>query len=510
MLRRSNLNLTNNVVGSILLVLAVGLAVTLVWVGQSGGFEMVVFISVGTLVTIAALSSLEFGLMSLILVAATDGFLKGLSPGWHTQLLKDYVIALCLLRWAWLSVLGYSRKSVKHPIGVPVLVFGGWVVVEYLNARSGSLVVGLAGLRMWTIWLPTFFLAYDMIQSRRQIERMVLFIIGLMAPLALYGILQYYLGLDHLYELSAGFDVYRQASYAGSVGEELRPPSTMISPHALAGTLTMVVLMGLGATVYFHRNRLLQLALLASVPLMGMAILITAVRNAAGSLAVGVLAFLLLIRRFDLAVLIAVIGGLAVLQVDAMTGGEALERIRSIVDNPAYTQRRILAPWHTAVAWATRNPLGAGIASGMGTGRVTKVSLRGVSPEYRMPSVENEYARALLELGVPGFLLLVWVLITVTRHGLKAYRMALERRDRLLIAGFFAACVSILARLLVGPALYGWPEAPLFWYFVAMAARLPEIEEQEHIVAQAPDTEARATVLDPSRLPWARDADQGR
>jgi hypothetical protein len=100
--------------------------------------------------------------------------------------------------------------------------------------------------------------------------------------------------------------------------------------------------------------------------------------------------------------------------------------------------------------------------------------------------------------------------ITVTRHGLKAYRMALERRDRLLIAGFFAACVSILARLLVGPALYGWPEAPLFWYFVAMAARLPEIEEQEHIMAQAPDTEARATVLDPSRLPWARDADQGR
>jgi O-antigen ligase len=338
---------------------------------------------------------------------------------------------------------------------------------------------------------------------------MTLFTMFLLTPVALYGILQYYFGLDHLFAIGSGFDVYGSARYAGSEGLEWRPPSTMVSPHSLASALTMAALMGMGLIGYFNRNRLLQILLVAMIPILGMGILITAVRNAAGSVVFGVLALLAVVRRLDLAIIAGVVGVIAVLQVDAMTGGEALQRIRSIVENPQYTSSRVLTPWRSSLHLVARHPLGAGIATGAVLGRVARsqgITSGGFTPEERTPWVENEYGRALLELGVPGFIFFIWMLVAATRNNFQAYREAVETRDKWMLAGFFASGTSTLARLLVGSALYGWPEGMLFFYYTAMAARIPQIEQQEMLERQAPSTEARATVLGTTELPWARDA----
>ncbi|MGI5819805.1 MAG: O-antigen ligase family protein [Armatimonadota bacterium] len=511
-MRQTTLNLTNRVISGTLLVVGAVAAGLLVWLGQTGGFPTAVFVGMTAVVTIAALHSIEFGLMALILVASTDGFLKALSPGWHTQLLKDYIIAICLLRWAWLSVMGHRRDSMRTPVTLPIVVFGCWVLVQLLNVRSESLRISLAGVRMWTIWLPVFFLAYDTFDTRAKIERMVLYLIALMVPLSLYAIIQYQIGLDHLYALGSGFEIYRWESYTGSAGEELRPPATMISPHALADTLVMVALMGVGAAGHFRRNRVAQAGILGSIPVMAIAMLLTAVRNAAGSAVLGVVALLAIRRRLDLAVLAGIIGILAVLQVDALTGGEAVARARSIIENPSYTQRRILGPWRTSVSWALSHPLGGGVATGVGLGRMSSPELtqRTFSPENRLPFIENEYGRALLELGFPGLFFYLWMLFAVFRQMYRAYYQLSDQRHRWLVAGIFGACASILARLLVGPALYGWPEAPVFWIFVAFAVRLPEIEREELLRRQAPSSEMRATVLGAETLPWARGADEHR
>ncbi len=507
MLRRTDLNLTSSVARVAIFTLALTVAAALVWLGQSGGFETVVLVSVGVVVAVAVLSSLEFGLMALLFVAATDGFIKGLSPGWHTMLLKDFILAACLLRWAWQAVLGYRRESVQTPITVPTVVFAGWVVVHLFNARSGSFLIGLAGLRMWTIWLPTFFLAYDALDSRQKIERMLLFLVFLMIPVSIYGILQYFLGLEHLFELAGGFSVYEHESYVGTTGTETRPPSTFVSTHSFASALTMVLLMLIGAVIYFKRSRVLQLALLVSMPVMGVALLVTAVRNAVGSAVLGVFTLLVVERRVGLLLIILIVGGIAVYQVDAMTGGEATNRISSIVEDPEYTVRRVVGPWRSAVRHVADYPLGGGIASGMGLGRVARragLSAGRFDPEHRVLQPENEYARALVELGIPGFLLFLWLLFTVMRNTFLAYRAARERRDQWLLAALFASCFSILARLLTGPALYGWPEAIIFWSYTAMALRLPKIEEAEMRRRQAPSTEARPVELETEELPWAR------
>ncbi len=484
---RTNLG-TAKLLNAVLLPLGVISAVILVVVGQVGSFHMAVFVGLATALTVAALVSLEFGVLALLAAACLDGFLKGLSPGWHTQLLKDYLLAICLLRWGWLSVLGYRRRSVRHPLSIPIVMFTGWCAVQLVNERNPNLIMALTNLRAWIIWLPVFFLAYDYIRTRKHIERFIMFIFAVMVPLAIYGIVQYQVGLDHLFRLGPGFDVYRQSQYATETYEiELRPPSTMISPHSFADACVMALCLGIGAIGYFSRRPVRQSYIAVAMPVLVVGLLITAVRNAYASAAGAGLVLLGLIRRPDLLVLAAIVGGLAVLQVDELTGGRAMERLNTIVTNPEYTRNRIVVPWRTALNWAARHPLGSGFTSGVGRGRLlASIDPEELLPEHRTPWAENEYARTLIELGVPGFLLFMWMLFSIVRFVFRAYRQATQGRDRWLIAGVFASVISMLLRLLVGSALYGWPEAIMFWCYVALALRLPEIEIEELSGAAAP------------------------
>lgn len=467
---------------AVLLVIGIVAATTLVIIGQVGGITTAVFVAVVAIVTVAAFSSVELGLLALIVVAAVDGFLKGLSPGWHTQVLKDYILGICLLRWGWLSVLGHRRRSVTTRVGRMVGLFVAWCVVELFNARNFNFVMAMAGFRMWVIWLPVFFLAYDTLRTRREVERFVIFVAALMLPLALYAIVQYQIGFDHLYALGEGFDVYLKSQYATETHEiELRPPATMISPHSLAGACVMALCLGMGGLGYFRRPRRAEVLILVSLPVVGVALLLTAVRNAYASAFAGLLVMLGLIRRPGLIVAAMLVAGLAAWQVNALTGGNALARLNTIVTEPEYTRTRILTPWRTALFWVNQHPLGGGISTGVGVGRMLQEDIADISsaPEFRTPWAENEYARALIELGLPGLLLFVGMLVACLVEVFRAYRGAQEPRDRRLIAGILAAVVSMMLRLTVGSALYGWPEGILFWCYVAIAVRMPQIEQEE-------------------------------
>jgi hypothetical protein len=162
-----------------------------------------------------------------------------------------------------------------------------------------------------------------------------------------------------------------------------------------------------------------------------------------------------------------------------------------------------------SVRSAIRRPFGHGVATGAALGRMISMDLQPLQGREAQQLIENEYGRALRELGFPGFLFFMWMLFAVMRSNYRAYRDSVERRDRWLAAGLFAACVSVLARLAVGAALYTWPEAPLFWIYSAIAARLPKIEEEERARRETPSSEARATVLGAAELPWRRE-DEGR
>lgn len=471
--------------------LAVGLAV----VSTTSSFASAVVALTALVVTIAAFYSTEAGLMALLFVACTDGFLKGISPGWHTQVLKDYLLGLLVLRWAWQSVLGHRRESVRQPIVVPMFLFVLWCAVQMFNTTTHSIVLALAGLRAWVIWFAVFFVTFDHFRTRAQLERILLFITFLLLPIAVYTVVQYQIGYDHLYRLGPGFADFRKAGYYTDDWEvETRPAATMTSPHNNAAAMSCGILMAVGGLWFFRRHRLWQVATIAAMPLEGVALLLTAARAAFASTVIAAGVLLVMVRRPGVAVVMALVMALATTQVGRLTGGAVFDRLTAVFTRLNDSFERSYSPFRTAMAYARDHPLGGGVATGHAAGRVLWSQLRGRSGlRENIPWAENEWGRALIELGIPGFALYVWMIFSVLRAMYRVHRQLLTIEYRWLAAGLFAACFGVVGRLAVGAALYTWPEAILFWIYVAASLRLPEMEaaaaSAPHFAQPAPGAE---------------------
>lgn len=469
------------IIGLLVAAVATALAVGLAVVSTTSSFASAVVALTALVVTIAAFYSIETGLMALIFVACTDGFLKGISPGWHTQVLKDYLLAICVLRWAWMSVMGYRRDSVRQPVVIPMIMFSMWCTMQMFNTTTHSLLLALAGLRAWVVWIPVFFIAYDFFRKREQLERMLLYITFMLLPIALYTVVQYQIGYDHLYRLGPGFGDFRKAGYYTDEWEvETRPAATMTSPHNNAAAMSCGALMAMGGLWFFRRRRLSQVATIAAMPLEGVALLLTAARAAFASTIVGAVVLLIMVRRSGVALVMALVIGIAVTQVGRLTGGAVFDRLTGVITRLDESFERSYSPFRTALAYARDHPLGSGIATGHAAGRVLWSQFKGKSGlREDIPWAENEWGRALIELGIPGLGLFVWMVFSVLRAMYRVYGRLSTTEYRWLAAGLLAACIGVVGRLAVGAALYTWPEAIFFWMFVAACLRLPEMEEAE-------------------------------
>ncbi len=495
---RGHINVSK-LVGAVVAVVAVGLAVGLVTVSSTASFASAVVALAALVVSVAAFYSIETGLMALLLVASTDGFLKGLSPGWHTQVLKDYLLVLCVLRWAWLSVLGNRRESVRQPIVIPLIMFVLWVGMQMFNTTTHNFLLALAGMRAWVIWPVVFFITFDTIRKRVQLERHLIFVTALLVPIALYTIVQYNIGYDHLYRLGPGFRSYTRAGYfAEDMHIEIRPSATMISPHNNAAALSCGLLAAAGGILFLRRRRSLQLLTMAALPLQGVALLLTAARAAFASTAFAAFALLVLIRRPGIAVVLGLITLVAVTQVGRLTEGHAVSRAASVITRAHDSFNRAYMPMRMAVNYARDHPFGSGVATGHAAGRIIWGQLKSSNDQAEeIPWAENEWGRALIELGVPGLILYAWLVFSVLRAMYRVHRECKTVEYSWLAAGLLSACLGVTARLSVGAALYTWPEGILFWMFAALCLRLPEMEAEEPEVIAAAEANVDTEQIDP-------------
>jgi len=139
---------------------------------------------------------------------------------------------------------------------------------------------------------------------------------------------------------------------------------------------------------------------------------------------------------------------------------------------------RVVGPTLDSIKLAIKSPLGVGVATGTGVGRGRLVVGREGMVVKRTAGgmVENEYGRALHELGFPGFILFLWLLYAAVKMTVSSFMRVHTVESRSLIAACLAVMLSGLARLAVGSALYLVPGGPMFWLSGAMAVRTAEIE----------------------------------
>ncbi len=454
----------------------VGAGIAFLSVGPvlAGRTKELLFVLGGGVGLIAALSSLEVAMIGLMTVSYVDGFLKGLVVSTASVFAKDIVLAAGLIRWLWLGLSGQRWEALRLPVILPAFLFTLYCTAQMFNTETASPLVALAGLRSWVVWIPVLIIAYEYMTTRAHIERMLVAIVILSLATGIYAIVQYNIGFDHLYALSPGFSFYTDFGWGSSV----RAVSTFVNPGALGDAMSLSAIFCIGAVLYVRGKTWLKPLMIGTAAVCLVALATSGSRAPLLGLVVGGLGLLLLLRQPRFLFAAVVIGIFAVVVLNNYAGGAFESRYNPRMLAYRTVVGRAASPMLKGIRLALEHPLGVGVATGTGIGRgflvVDQQALSIKRTAGKM--VENEYGRALHELGFLGLALLLWLLYGVVKIAVSGFLRVRTMESRSLIAACLAVMLSSLARLAVGSAIYLVPGGLLFYLSGAMAQRTVEIE----------------------------------
>jgi hypothetical protein len=466
--------------------LAFGCALAYLGIMQS--WALVVVLCFGATITLLAFWRMEWAILGLVVMSNFDGFLKPLFAERFSLFFKDYFVLLALVRWVWGLLSGEERPSIRTLVAAPALIFAGYVFAELANPNALGLTASLAGVRAWLIWIPVFFITYDYLQSRDDLERLwqVATVVSVVA--AIYGIVQYFTGFEHLYRLSREFEYYAKMAYASGEGHRvLRVFSTMVHPGAFGSAMGFMALVASGLA-FSARSHAWRVASLVCVPVMGVALFLSGSRAGMVGTGLGLLVLIVLSKR---PALLLVAGALLVggfWQSTRLTETGLTSRVQTL--SWGYVSGRSMQPLEYGLEIATEHPLGVGVSSSVGVARMQRET---ATPQDHTPRlfIENDLGRALAELGV-GALLYVALLAAAGAGAIAAQLRLRAPGNATLAAALVGGAVSIAATLAVGSALYIAPGAIYFWLAIASVMRLPALEKRESEAAAASQPAAAA------------------
>jgi O-antigen ligase len=109
--------------------------------------------------------------------------------------------------------------------------------------------------------------------------------------------------------------------------------------------------------------------------------------------------------------------------------------------------------------------------------------------------MDAQYARVLVETGVIGFAVFLWLLWSVLHATRRAHARLVDPLDRGLAMGFIAGTVGLLAHAIGSNTFTIIRIMEPFWLFAGIVVMLPVLAAEETRAAPAPLTPAAAPVL---------------
>jgi hypothetical protein len=489
--------------------LAVAFAVGLFLMANSQGLFLTLALTAFVGLVVASLASSEVALYALVLVGTTEALYKGAAPSMFTMLAKDVLLWVLLLRLFWFSQREGNYSWLHQPLTTPAVCFTAYCVAMMFAPSTRSILLALAGLRVWTLWMPLYFPLYHMFRTRRSILNFAVALLCLQLPICLYGIVQGNIGYEHtrvipgFYQLTRFYGVAPEPTAEGEVsgaeaengpaeGEgfergfrpimSVRACAIYISPGFFGGMAVLTVFLSLGILGWSRSALLRALAVVTGLAGVG-GLMASGSRAPMVGLAVGLAAMTLVTRRRGLVtvgIAILALGGLYVLRDITGAGARRIEQQLTV----ATAFERTLQPLANGAATAVGHPFGNGIATGVGAGRLVTSGALDLRRAQGSRFIENEFGRALAELGFAGTFLWLWMVCTPLVQTAKAVRQLGNQPAAVLTAGLFGLMVALFTQLGVGSALYG--TAGMFYYiFAAMSRRLVELPPDEREAAAA-------------------------
>ena len=421
--------------------------------------------------TVFALTNSEVGLYIVTLLLGIDGFIKNLHASYVTMVLKDYFVVLCLLRWAGPIAQGYNPPSLRSKPSPWIIAFLLYAFTQLFNQYSPGPLASLAGLRTWILWLPLYYIGYEVLRDRVRVQNWMSFTAWVLLGVAAFAIYQGSAGLGAMAEMGEGFGVLAQRSgYGTEAGGQERIYGTTVSAGTLGGLMAHGILMVLGL---FCVSR----AFWPKVMYSGMGVAYTVALFLSGSrlpvvtLSSALAPFILMTRRYRLLLVFGAVAAMGLAYVGSKTEGRLYQRLQTL--SWSYAFNRTAFPMRRAWKLASEHPFGVGTGTGRGIGRMATSRYFGGVMQQRIRTtgvfIENEYGQAMAAFGFPGAFLFVAMLVATTWNAWRSVRASPDTETRDLRAALFANLILIIVGLSVGSALYG--AGPLFWLPAAVLVR---------------------------------------
>ena len=415
-----------------------------------------------------------------------------LSPwqGWpllHPVLYKDWFFVLPAYL-GYLASLVLRRERLPRlprlpaPVTYLLLGLGLLVVAQMANPGVPNLVSALIGAKVWLLYVPLYVLAFALIESRHNLQNLMRLLVALAVIPCLAGLAEYVLALTLGYQAAMSSIYGATAAQATQgftffeVGGGLLPriPSTFTFVSQYFGfTLAMLVpcyiVWQSDPSPRWRRLGQWTLALVAVASFLsgarGAFIFVPLLLGLMFGLDRGFSGVL----RAGLYVSVALASALAISRMGARALFDHVSELFFI-----YAAETAYGDLVHAIL---QFPLGSGTGTNTGPARYAFER-----PENFI-ALQNYYAKATIELGIPGLLLVWGLLFVLLRIGFRTRRHLKDPALR--------TCSAVLLAFLLTMALNsfkGWlldldPINVYFWVFAGVLAKLPYLDRPESVPA---------------------------
>jgi hypothetical protein len=387
-------------------------------------------IALAAIVTVAliaiGLRSPRMLLYALVVWLAAAGFVRRVTSVGDVANGYDPFVLVGALGIGVLLVVGTARAGGRGLSGLAqtVLILQILILLSAANPAQGGLEVGAAGLLLVLVPTLGFWIGRALVDDRT-LRRLLVLVVALAVPTAVYGLVQTYSGFP-----SWDASWIQASGYAAlNVGDATKP----FGPFPSASEYALFVALGLVVAFVLALPPIRARVALWAVPLLAVAMFLASARGIVFA-SVGALALIAAAwRRLPLAGAV-VLGVVAIVLVPSVVGrlapsgdsgqtGALVQHQVSGLSNPFDTRDSTALIHLSMITDGIRSAVSA--PAGVGVGSVTLAAERFGGTAR---TTEADPSNLAVALGAPGFVAYVVLLLLVVG---RAYTLAVTRRDAL-------------------------------------------------------------------------------
>ncbi|MEI6500804.1 MAG: hypothetical protein WCP21_07225, partial [Armatimonadota bacterium] len=426
-----NPNAARTIAMPALFLVAVAVAVALFVMVTSKGLMLALAFGIFVSALIYSMTSTGAAIWCLIFAAYFEALYKGASASLFTMLIKDFFLVIAVLRLLYMSQRQRDFRWLQQPFTTAAVVFVIYCVALMFAPSTRSILLAMAGLRGWILWMPVYFPAYAYFTGKEVVTKFLVVLMLVQLPVQVYGIVQGNIGYEHtkiipgFYEITKWYRVdinlnegrHPDNAEGGGGGIDsafkpimaVRACSITISPATLGAMACLTIMLSLGVLAFTASPAMRLWSLVSALAAAG-GLLASGSRTPMIGVAAGVLAMVALSRQKTAVIggiIVVILGGVFVLK--DISGGGAIRLQRTL--SVAGTVERAMYPMRVGWDIGFSHPFGNGIATGAGIGRMFYSSRLQQAEGSRF--IENEFGRAMSELGIVGSAVWVGMLISL-------------------------------------------------------------------------------------------------